>query len=239
MIYNNLKKESISPNGIRAKMLKVHAFFNYLVKEGYINKNPIPKSWTPINETKEKEIFTKEEMIKIFKHLESDFVLNSGFGKKYKMVYYYIKIAYITAMRIDEIAKMSWGDIGEKMLTIHGKGNRKRNFPIFLFPELHLILQKMADEYGKTGRLFKWQSTQSPRYLFSKVLDYLNIPHEQRSFHEIRKTTINNWREKGISFEVRTKLAGHSLVIAEKNYTLIPDELFFAKNLTEIISELN
>lgn len=63
----------------------------------------------------------------------------------------------------------------------------------------------------------------------------LGIP-QKYSFHAIRKRTLDKWKDAGLSIEIRTRLAGHSVAVHIKEYNKNPDWQYFESVIKEQIN---
>jgi integrase len=110
--YNDLYKKGKRTTQIKElnKVLKV--FFNYLIKEDIILKNPcnnieIPGKKEEVKNTNDLYILSHEEVKKIMSYLK---------GNKYELVF---KMALFTGMRQGELLALTWDDIDLENKIIH------------------------------------------------------------------------------------------------------------------------
>lgn len=214
-VKNNFK---LSDNTIRKKLVRINAMFRFAIEMEWMTKSPIVKQMVPIY--KKRKVVTCENielqiLIRYFNQTQ-DFTMA-----------HIIEFAHLTGMRIQEILDIRWADIKEKELIIHGKGDRERNFPLRPFPRVIEILE--AQKLMKLTSPFPYKSQQVPQHKLRKATATLELRAKENGleldlshigFHVIRKTTINEWRGKGISQELRNKVMGHSREIERESYLL-------------------
>lgn len=213
---------SLSNNTKWKHLQRINVFLNYCVRQRYLEFNPIPKELMPEYEIKPVQYFSEEQ----FHNLKNYF-----FETNYEM-YLLITFIEMTACRIDEAIKLTWDKISDKEIMIIGKTDR--NFPIFPFPKLPSLLNEIK-KINPTGKLFSWKWEQTPQKLLKAARLALGIP-QKYSFHAIRKRTLDKWKDAGLSIEIRTRLAGHSVAVHIKEYNKNPDWQYFESVIKEQIN---
>lgn len=227
LVKNSLK---LSSNTIWKRMQRLHKIFEYGVDLEWMEKNPVPKALIPEYKRKEVVICSKEHVEILLEHFNNAGMQNMAFM---------LEFAFITALRIQEILNIEWEDIDNNILIIKGKGGRKRIIPLLSFPrakEILLILHKKGLE-----KPFNWKNQQTPAKYLRNALDVCKESYPEMTwnitFHVIRKTTINIWRNAGISSEVRNLIAGHSKDV-EKGFYLSSPEIQYLEKELEKLSKL-
>ena len=212
MIWQIFTQSTTAKNTEWKRLQRIRKLFQFGVDEGFIDKNPITKSMVPKYENKPVRTFTPGELRLIIQNLPADAEIS-----------HFVKLAIRTAMRIGELINLKWTDIYADYIVIDGKTG-KRIFPLKPFPAIRRQLS--AIKHINSGlKVFAWTNQQSPARLFRVLLQDLGI--EGKTFHTLRKTTINNWREKGYDTELRTLLAGHDLATQKEFYLDSPDLRYF------------
>ncbi|MCK5742983.1 MAG: site-specific integrase [Chlorobi bacterium] len=232
-ILHNMSKSELKTNTIRSHYKALRQIFDYAVTWGYMQLNPLPASLMPKEEVNdvivlkdgEKETIVKYfrdefERLKIFKPVSGSQILNNK-RNAVAMVEMADLVEFICLVgsRITETLKIKWSDVDSQRITILGKGNHKREFPIKPFPELVALLNKMRTE-RKSDYLFNWKHSQKPTEKLNKAFKELNIETSgKRGFHILRKTRINELiRKKYSSIAVIAAISGHSIRVLEKYY---------------------
>lgn len=224
-IKNSLQ---LSNNTIWKRMQRVRKIFEYAVELEWMEKNPIPKAMVP--EYKPKSIVTSSD--------DNIKMLIEYFVTRNPPMSLMIEFAYITALRIQEILNIQWSDYNESILTVRGKGSRNRIIPLRSFPRALEILNELKTK--NTEKPFNWRNQQSPAKNLRIAIKELSKKYPELdwniTFHVIRKTTINLWRNSGIPVEVRNLIAGHSKDV-EKGFYLSTPEINFLEKALEILSK--
>lgn len=168
-------------------------------------------------------VFTKEELKKITDELTKN---------KQDELVLLVKLLMITGMRIEESLKLTWSDIGNEAILIHGKGGKERQFPRLLFPELEFILKNLKVKKRKDDRLFSWTSYAKLEKKIKDTCMQLGIYEKGKSFHSIRKYCENHLinNDDFNPYEV-AEIMGHTIQIQEAHYK----EILGTKRLTEKI----
>lgn len=188
-----LKLKPIKENTIISYFHKIRIIFNYFVKQGYIQTNPIPTQKLKLNRI---VTIPDKDLVDILEKLKQTN------REHYKIVMFLL----LTGLRIGEIIGLSFEknvDFREEVLRVWNyKKDREDLLP--LYPELAEFLRTEWNEY--TGLLFKYKSSHSFKFFdrFRKQEGY-----EKYSFHTLRKTFISKLINSGMSvYDVMT-LARH------------------------------
>lgn len=129
---------------------------------------------------------------------------------------YYIRLILLSGLRIQEAMNIRYEDYDQEFLTIHGKGDRERYFPLYPFPEIYELLNEINDKFGKHGWIF------GSRYDAGRY-------NTMRRTALTRKTFINfhllrKFRENELVFKLKVdkdivaKMFGHTINIQNKHY---------------------
>lgn len=201
-IYNLLNKKEVSKITINNHLTYLHAVFNYFVKKKWIEENPVNQDFFFKVPNKPIEIFSDNEMAKLFNY----------WAKKDFQFYLFLNLLYKTAFRISEALELRWWQVwqndawhNEIILKKSKYGNISEGFP--LAPVIVEILDKtktdrepdnyifrLADSVGKIhyrtniARRF----TDSFKRLNIPLSNYM-LPGRKRSIHTLRKTRITEW----------------------------------------------
>jgi integrase len=188
-----LIEKQIKENTIISYFHKMRIIFNYFVKQGYIQSNPIPTQKLKLN-----RIITipDKDLVDILEKLKQS---NRG---HYKIIMFLL----LTGLRIGEIIGLTFEknvDFREEVLRVWNyKKDREDLLP--LYPELAEFLRTEWSDYS--GLLFNYKSSHSFKFFdkFRKREGY-----EKYSFHTLRKTFISKLINSGMSvYDVMT-LARH------------------------------
>ncbi|GAB1372480.1 hypothetical protein MASR1M45_25420 [Candidatus Kapaibacterium sp.] len=226
-VKSNLK---LANNTIWKRMQRHSKLFDHAVQLEWMEKNPISKVMIP--DYKSKDVVTcTEEQINI--------LINYFNEKERPVMAMMIEFAYITAMRIQELINLEWHDLTENKLIVKGKGQRKRIIPIRSFPRIMEILNLLQSMNLK--KPFYWVSQSAPSLFLREAVKKCALVYPNMnwnvSFHVIRKTTINRWRNAGLPLEVRNQLAGHTKEV-EKGFYLSDPEIGYLENELQKLSKM-
>jgi site-specific recombinase XerD len=103
------------------KLVSLHLFFTYLVREGVIPSSPTAKVKRPRKERKPKHVLRPDELQRIV-----------GAARGSPRDYALLQLLLQTNMRVSEVIaiRLSELDLEHKTLTIHGKGSKERMIPL-------------------------------------------------------------------------------------------------------------
>ena len=220
--------DKISPKTANEYIGSCSTFGNWLVDEGYIDKNPFSKMKTDIVDRGDKRrAFTPEEITMILSELETDKIKNSR--KTFR--YWGVLIGLYTGARLEEICQLHLSDIEEndgilcininddddknvkskdskRIIPLHSyilnKGflehieKLKRNNQERLFPELNY-----SPKHGYGRALGNWFNT--------KFLVELGIKEEGVVFHSLRHTVATGLGETAANDSLQKRILGHSM----------------------------
>ncbi|MCK5741008.1 MAG: phage integrase SAM-like domain-containing protein [Chlorobi bacterium] len=246
-IIGYMKNSKLHNNTIRNHYKALRQIFDYAVSWGYMQINPLPKSLMPKEIVKEVVVLKDGENKRLPKYFRSEakrllktepkdqrqarsMKLNAeameGMADLTEFINY-------VGSRITETLKLTWNDVDDKKITILGKGNKKREFPISPFPQLASLLKRMkANRNG--DKLFRWKSSQNPTKKLNEAIQILNIDVSgKRGFHILRKTRINELiRIDSSAIAIIAIIFGQTIEVIQRYYL----EIFGAEKTAEILS---
>jgi site-specific recombinase XerD len=126
------KAQGISQYTLAKDYRHLHAFMNWLVKEGFLETNPCAKVQRPKAPPKAKPIPTAEELEKLFRACEGTHWLR----KRDRAL---LLTALDTGLRASELLSLTVADAQQECLTVRGKGGKQR--AVFLSPQTRLALK--------------------------------------------------------------------------------------------------
>lgn len=222
--FNNYYADKAANTKNKA-MQRLSRFFDYCVENDYIDKNPITKNLIPKREKVPVLTYT-------FKQIE---IILNYFETKNERMYYYIKFALLTGVRVGEFLNLQWSDFSDKAIHLKmTKTKTPRVFPIAHFEELTPVISKLRElNPDKPCALATKDAVRSILYrAFREIEQIHNIDLNGLSFHNFRKTAINIWRDLGIEAEIRALMAGHSIKEEYESYLSDPNSDFYEKYFT-------
>lgn len=187
----------------------ISAFFNWVWREGYIQRNPMGNIGAIKYKVELKIPFTALELERLRQSCRT--------SRDMALVMFFLT----TGCRVDEVHKMdidsvSFTDLEVKVL---GKGNKERI--VYLTPVSAMMLQKyLADRaddndalfVGRKGRL----TTQGLRCILKKLEDRSGVVNVHP--HRFRRTLATMLIDRGMSIQDVAKILGHSNINTTLGY---------------------
>ena len=195
----------------------VRCFFNWLIKNGRVQANPlasVEKVRTEGRETRQRRAFSGEEMRRLLTAVPAD----------RKTVYL---MAVHTGLRRSELAALKWGDVfvDAVMPFVQVRASTTKNSKpaaMRLHPELVKALQEIKGDSQSDKAVFE----RFPRIeRFRRDLKKAGIPYRDATehfadFHSLRKTFGTNLANAGVPSRVAMALMRHSdRRLTDKIYT--------------------
>lgn len=227
--YKNIRIREVSKTTVNIEIRTLKALFNYAIRMGYLDENPlryVKQFSTPQNE---KLSFSDDEVKRILDIIDDGYFRNL------------VIFALLTGCRLNEILNIQIRDIDfrEMILTIRNKPDYKiktgkiRYIPIS--ERLRELLISILNHTGNVINLFEPE-----RYLFTnpkgfklngnyvskrfkKYLRLVGLP-EKYHFHCLRHTFITNLIKNGVNINYAKQLAGHSDITTTMGYVYIETE---------------
>jgi integrase/recombinase XerD len=224
---NDLKKRNYSIETILRRLSGISSFYDFLIKEKIVEKNPVafvskPKCWEKLP-----KFLNFDEVDKIL-HV---FDLNSPVGYRNKIL---IEFLYSTGCRVSEVLSIKISDIDLKrgFVKVLGKGNKERVVPIYeklldIIPDYlrirHTYFVKERDNGylflnkngGKLSRVMCFN-------IIKKACKDANI-NKNVSPHTIRHSFATHLLTNGADLRTIQLLLGHSNISTTEIYTHITD----------------
>lgn len=221
---NGLNKEATS----RAhKVTVVKSFYNFLVSDGIIPKNPSTTIKMP---KKDKLLPVYLTINEINKLLEID--CHTPYDYRDKAM---IELLYATGARISELVnlKISNIDFTNDLIRVIGKGSKERIIPIedeakealekYIYEYRPIILKNTNTEYVFINRYGNPLSRQSV-FKFIKLECQKKGITKKISPHTIRHTFATHLLQNGADLRVIQELLGHSDITTTQIYTHLVNE---------------
>ena len=153
-----LKEKNLSKRSVARKMATFRTFFKFLVREGYLKKNPMSALRTPKLEKKLPMVLDENEVSRLIESPANDVT-----GRRDRAI---LETLYSTGMRVSEVVQLSMEgvDFIGGVCRVVGKGSKERLCPIgdralrsirqyLELREKEERLQKKTDEF--TSIIFK------------------------------------------------------------------------------------
>lgn len=127
------KAQGISQYTLAKDYRHIHAFLNWLVKEGFLEANPCAKVQRPKAPPKAKPALSPEQVQALL-----DACVGAHWLKKRDRAL--LMVALDTGLRASELLSLTVRDATQECLTIRGKGGKQR--AVFISPQTRLTLRQ-------------------------------------------------------------------------------------------------
>ncbi len=221
-----LMNEGCSARTVNRKLSSLKSFFKYLLRESFIQQNPMDKVVGP-RQGKKLPNFVAEHSMRLLQ--EVDF--GEGFeGIRDRLV---IEMFYHTGMRLSELMnlKISSFDRSASVVRVLGKRDRERIIPV------SNILETLLDEYLEQRFLLCSDEggflilTDQAKPAYEKLLYRIVTKHlskittlSKKSPHVLRHTFATHLLNNGAELNAIKELLGHSNLSATQIYTHVSFE---------------
>ncbi len=239
MLYRGVSNLDVSDSTKKSKLADLNHFFNYLISEGAIDRNPVPREKFRALREGLRRPLQEQEFWKVVDALQSspNSRRTDHSRKLDKEAISYILFLYYTGCRAQEALNLRKGSlIGQKYhkanadfsfvdgdtIQIYGKGARWREFPIQFAPEIDQVLLEIHSVNPESERFFNARGSATYRDRLSGALKKIGVDEQFIKFHSIRKLAETRWREQGVPVEIRSLLAGHSIAVQVSRYLKQP-----------------
>ena len=240
-----MDEEKMSPKTIRLHLSALSGFCRYLVKEGYLQSNPVRLVPKPKSEKRLPHYFRKEAMETYFSQTEiyasEDFLEiflqtpDSATGKdlyEKRLSRLVISLLYSTGLRRSELISLKVEDIdfGRKVAKVHGKGNKMREIPLIvsLCEEILLYLKAVETLTGEERSLKSpLMVTYAGKQLYPAYVDR-TVKRElgdvkgitgRKSPHVLRHSLATELMNEEADLNSIKEMLGHSSLATTQVYT--------------------
>ena len=219
----SLVESGLSNRSINRKISVLRSYFNFLLKIGEIDKNPLINH-KPLKEEKKVQVPFSEKEINLL--LNGNFFKNDYEGTLIKTL---IELFYSTGLRLSEVTnlKTSSVDLINRKIKVLGKRNKERIIPIIdplknqllKFQELKReIIEESENEFFFVDKKnLKLKNI----YVYKVVNNYLNkvSTKSKRSPHMLRHSFATHLLNNGADINSVKELLGHASLAATQIYT--------------------
>ncbi|MFA3781901.1 tyrosine-type recombinase/integrase [Melioribacteraceae bacterium 4301-Me] len=226
-----LNSLNISKNSISRKLSSIRKFFNFLVKNSFLESNPISDISNPKVVRKLPSHLTIDSFLEIYRLIDKEIEFEEAI--KLKAIF---ELLYGCALRVSELCSLNINDIdfASKSIRILGKGNKVRIVPLGeksisvlqqyleqkkLLVEPHNLsaLPLFTDKKGK--RLNRFVVYYIVKKYISKVSDI-----EKKSPHVLRHSAATHMLDNGADLIAVKEILGHENLSTTQIYTHVSIE---------------
>ncbi len=211
-------------SSIARKLATLKGFFRYLVRERYLERDPLLGFGSPKQERPLVGFLSVDDVFRLLDGVH-------GLGALQVRDRAVLEVLYSTGVRVSELVGLGWGDIDFRLgvIRVTGKGSKERIVPI---GKVALeVLQNYASEQTKQwgrpprgpaavflNRLGRRITTRSIARIVEKHLRAAGIPLRMGP-HGLRHTFATHLLNSGADLRVIQELLGHVSLSSTQRYT--------------------
>lgn len=221
-----LSAEGLTKTSISRKLSALRSFFEFALRNDFIETNPAAELSNPKTVRKLPEIISVDSFRKIFKLIEQ-----KENPEKAIFIKTIFELLYGCALRVSELCtlKINDVDLSRKTLTVFGKGAKTRLVPIG-----EKSLQTLREYFQTIGRanpnsfLFMTEKGKQiyPRIVYTYVKKYISevVDLEKASPHVLRHSAATHMLDKGADLLAVKEMLGHKNLSTTQIYTHVSTE---------------
>ena len=214
---------------LQARWSSLNTFFDWCLKRGYINKNPMGVVSRPKNNTEHKVTYlTKVEINKLFKAIDKN--TNEALGKRDKTI---ISLALATALRVSALVNINVDDIDFENNVIKVIEKRQKVREIQIGDNIKNVLMEWVK-----FREDMYRDVDSPALFFSKnygrisvdgvadmLTKYCDLAGVKRiTPHRLRASAACALAKAGVPVKAIAKQLGHNQIATTMKYVDVFNE---------------
>jgi integrase len=198
-----IKQLNYALNTIYGYYKQLNHFLNFLFEYDYVPMFKINKDIKPKREVKEKIVFEKEHIIKVFNSLDDPQ------NRKSTMFKTLVYLAFYTGLRSSDLMTLTVEKIDlEKREIKYYSPKRKIYRSVAFHSDLVPILTARINEVG-TGKILNYSETEAIGKALRRYFKKLEIDENGYSARTFRKTFITLARGYNMNASVVAELVGH------------------------------
>jgi integrase/recombinase XerC len=213
----------LSPRTYKRKLSSLKAYYRFLLREGYVAKDPTGGVLTPKINNPLPEFFSDKELANLFDYVNFS---DSYEGCRDRLV---LSTFYATGIRLSELVKLKLSDVdlSLKQIKVTGKRNKQRYIPVSdtyledIAP--YLIKREQVEVSGSDDFLFLTSKGRPvyPRLIQRMVDKYLGqvTSSNKKHPHKLRHTFATHMLNNGADLNAVKELLGHANLAATEVYT--------------------
>jgi integrase/recombinase XerC len=227
-----LHAEKKKKSSIARKLAALRTFFQFLLREGIIEKNPAKLVATPRQEKSLPTYLSVEDMVRFIETPD----IESDLGKRDRAI---LEMLYGTGMRVSELTKLNLRDIDfkNKMVKVTGKRRKERIIP-FTEPARDAVLLYLTvrntflhnspiTERNDQAVFLNYQGTRITTRSVGRMVDkyiLLCAGIHNISPHSLRHSFATHLLDNGADLRHIQELLGHARISTTQIYTHVSME---------------
>ena len=218
-----LRRKGRSTATVARRLASIKSFYRFLLKEGYIDKDPSENLSSPSLERRLPKVLTLAEIERLLDQPDP----STPIGLRDKAI---LEVLYATGLRVSELTNLDLGDVDlrEGFVRCIGKGSKERVVPL---GEIAIASTRSYIENGRPTLIFDQKelslfvnqnggrmTRQSIWKLVKKYSERARIPKEVTP-HTIRHSFATHLLEHGADIRSVQEMLGHADISTTQIYT--------------------
>jgi integrase/recombinase XerC len=212
-----LIESQMSSRSVNRKISTLKTYFKFMIREGYVSKNPMLKVVAPKSKKRLPVFIEKDQILSLL----NDVQFEEGFvGERNKLI---LEFFYVTGMRLSELINIQIKDIDfdNNLVKVLGKRNKERLIP--LSSSVISDLRKFILKNEKSKFLFtnldgdKLYEKAVYRIVNKSISKISSV--NKKSPHVLRHTFATHMLNNGADINAIKELLGHANLSATQVYT--------------------
>lgn len=223
-----LHRDKLKKTSIGRKVAALKSFFKYLVKKGYLERNPAEFIQTPKKEKYIPTFLTVDEVFAILDHA----CQTEQMGLRNKAM---LELLYSSGIRRAELIGLNRSDVDfrQALIKVRGKGKKERIVPIGAqaletmaeYEERGRVNPSPSDKYEQEQPFFtnKKGDRLNPRTI-SRIVDHMAVlggVNRKISPHVFRHTFATHLLDGGADLRAIQEMLGHESLSTTQKYTSV------------------
>lgn len=219
-----IMNDGVGSRSVNRKLTTLRTFFKYMLKEGYVETDPMAKVKPPKMQ-KRLPVFLREEQMEELLDVDKNLFPDDFEGKRDHLI---IGMFYNLGVRLSELINIKDSDIDfdRKTVRVTGKRNKQRYIP-FGNSLKSDILAFVSDRDAEVGSEEGWLLVRKtgkklyPMLVWRVVEKYITSVStlKKRSPHVLRHTFATAMLNNGADIDAVKELLGHANLAATEVYT--------------------
>ena len=221
---SNLYLSTTNRSTVSRKIYAIRSFFQYLIRQGRLEKNPMDLISIPKADKKLPEILTEDEMIRFLDELPG----GSLSEIRNKAL---IELFYASGLRLSELTNLKKENVNfrERLLRVLGKGNKERIVPfnrkagevLKEYIALSDAEFKKSNEYIFLNYRGKKISERGVEKIVKEVFKRISDSGKNVYPHLFRHSFATHLLQRGVDLRMIQELLGHSNLSTTEKYTTL------------------